>query len=411
MSTPDGRKVAVVLSGGGANGAYEVGVLKALISGKSATTGYQPLEPDIVTGTSIGGFNAAFLVSQWSQFGAAAVANLEQFWLDRLAGGVRNNGVFRLRGDFLGLLDPSSYLPHPLQPFTQLLSDTGFLTWEGVQRAVTFATSDLLRSPERALLDVVDLSSFVSMEPFERVLAGLDYEAIRRSKLFLKVAAVNWGTGLLRVFYNRDFSDDFGPVAVRASAAVPGLFPPVPFGSQPMVDGSVLLNTPLSLGIHAGAEVLHVVYLDPEISNIPLTRVTQTFNAIYRLMQIGWAAAYNDDIEDAARINRSLAALAKLRGRLQLDPESAELLDQVAQVRPSPGRPPLRPLTIYRYHPNDPLAGDMSFFNFDRDRIGLLVDRGFQDTVHHDSAASQDVFPDGEPQVAAPADDSLRRFR
>jgi predicted acylesterase/phospholipase RssA len=407
MSTPDGRKVAVVLSGGGANGAYEVGVLKALLSGKSPTTGGVPLEPDIVCGTSIGGFNAMYLVSQWGQFGAAGVANLERFWLDRMAGGFRTNGVFRLRGNPLGLLDPTSYLPQPLRPFTQLLADGGFLGWQVLQRAVDFATSAPLRSPERALLDVVDVSSFISMEPFERNLAELDYEAVRRSRLVLKVAAVNWGTGRLRVFYNRDFTDDFGPIAVRASAALPGLFPPVAFGSQPLVDGSVLLNTPLSLAIHAGADEVHVVYLDPEISNIPLGRMGQTLNSVFRLFQIGWAAAYNDDIGDAARINRSLAALERLRGRLQLDAESADLLEEVAQVRPRPGRPPLKPLTIYRYHPKDPLAGDTSFFNFDRDRVGLLIERGFQDTAHHDSVASLDVFPDGRlpdvpPEEALP---------
>jgi predicted acylesterase/phospholipase RssA len=42
---------AVVLSGGGAHGAYEVGVLKALMSGASWTTDNVPLDPNIITGT------------------------------------------------------------------------------------------------------------------------------------------------------------------------------------------------------------------------------------------------------------------------------------------------------------------------------------------------------------------------
>jgi len=50
-------KIAVVLSGGGATGAYEVGVLKALYGGKSRVTQFKPLDPDIFSGTSIGSFN------------------------------------------------------------------------------------------------------------------------------------------------------------------------------------------------------------------------------------------------------------------------------------------------------------------------------------------------------------------
>jgi len=399
MSTGDGRKVAVVLSGGGANGTYEVGVLKALMSGRSHVTNHQPLVPDIVTGTSIGALNAAFLVSQWDQYGAASVANLERFWLDRLAGGVRSNGVFRLRGNPLDLLDPSSYIPNPLRPFQQFLVDSGILAWESLQRAVHFATTT---GPlERRLVDTLDLGAMISLEPLERNLQAIDYQAIRRSTLWLKIAATNWATGELRSFWNHDMTDAFGPIAVRASAAVPGIFPPAEFGSQLFVDGSILLNTPLSLAIHAGAEILHVVYLDPKVSNIPLSRMPQAFSTFQRVFQIGWAARYNDDIGDAGRINRSLAALERARATLKLDAQGADLLLDVAQVRPPADRAPFRPLEIHCYHPRDPLAGDMSFLNFDRDRLETLIERGFEDAINHDPKDSQDIFPD--PAQAAPA--------
>ena len=52
-------RTAVVLSGGGAFGAYEVGVMKALIDGKSPSTGYAPLTPDIFAGTSIGAYTSS----------------------------------------------------------------------------------------------------------------------------------------------------------------------------------------------------------------------------------------------------------------------------------------------------------------------------------------------------------------
>ena len=55
-------KQALILSGGGANGAYEVGILKALFSGKCKRI--PAVEPELFFGTSIGSFNAAFLVSR-----------------------------------------------------------------------------------------------------------------------------------------------------------------------------------------------------------------------------------------------------------------------------------------------------------------------------------------------------------
>jgi len=55
------RKSALVLSGGGAYGAYEVGVIKALFEGRSPSTTGTALDPDIFAGASVGGFNAAVL--------------------------------------------------------------------------------------------------------------------------------------------------------------------------------------------------------------------------------------------------------------------------------------------------------------------------------------------------------------
>ncbi len=396
MSAPDGRKVAVVLSGGGATGAYEVGVLKALLSGRSPTTDYQPLQPDIFTGTSIGGFNAAYLVSKWDSYGPAAIGDLERFWLEKLAGPVRSNGVYRLRGNPLELLAPSSYLPNPLPLFRRLLEDGVFLSWEAAQRTAHFLTSE--GSLERRLVDLLDFTTFLSMEPLEANLRELDYATIRLSKRQLQVAATNWATGELRLFLNRDMTDSFGPLALRASAAVPGLFPPAEVGAHPYVDGSVLLNTPLSPAIHAGAEILHIIYLDPEVSNIPLARLRQTYTTLHRIFQIGWSAAYADDISDAARINRSLEAVERARQSLTLDEKGADILFEVAQLRRAAAEAPYKPLTIHRYHPQTPLEGELSMLNFERSRVEALIEAGFTDAVYHDRDDSEDVIPGAQPR-------------
>src|SRR5262249_1934742 len=146
-----------------------VGVLKALFSGKSPSTGNQPLEPDVFTGTSIGSFNAAFLVARWQQHGAASIADLERIWVERLAQGPQScrNGGFRYRANPLELLNPRCYLPNPLQPFLQLARDSFAITWDSLQRIVHLLQSD---APiEERVLGLFDLSSYIVRQPLQQL--------------------------------------------------------------------------------------------------------------------------------------------------------------------------------------------------------------------------------------------------
>ncbi len=62
MSAPRPVKTALVLSGGGARGAYEVGVLRYLREELPRRLGHMP-RFDIVCGTSVGAINAAFVAA------------------------------------------------------------------------------------------------------------------------------------------------------------------------------------------------------------------------------------------------------------------------------------------------------------------------------------------------------------
>src|SRR5262249_39992941 len=122
MSDTRELKHAVVLSGGGADGAYEVGVLKGLFSDQAKFLG-GPVDPEIFTGTSIGAFNAALLVSRWDRLGTASITDLERVWLERLAarpyfGG---NGGYRFRLNPFEFLNPTYYFPNPIEPIVQLV--------------------------------------------------------------------------------------------------------------------------------------------------------------------------------------------------------------------------------------------------------------------------------------------------
>ncbi len=111
---------AVVLSGGGATGAYEIGVLEALFESDG-------FDPGIYTGTSVGSFNAAFMASpKTHEAGAATLARLKVVWQDTIAGRseLGRNGVFRIRGDVLPFLRPSVLARDPTKPLTELGPET-----------------------------------------------------------------------------------------------------------------------------------------------------------------------------------------------------------------------------------------------------------------------------------------------
>jgi predicted acylesterase/phospholipase RssA len=390
-------KQAVVLSGGGANGAYEVGVLKALLAGKSPATGHSPLAPDIFAGTSIGSFNAAFLASQWDTYGAAAAGNLESVWLDRLAQNDQGaNGAFRFRGDPFEFLEPTRYVPNPFQPFLQLVEDTAYLAWDGLQRTVHFATNRD-ESLRQRLAELPNFTSFVSTAPWERTIQDtIRFESLRSSSRQLRIAATNWTTGELRVFGNLDMTDRLGPRMIMASSAVPGIFPVIYIGAEPHVDGGVLMNTPLKLATDLGADVLHVIYLDPAVRAIPLDALQSTIGTVYRQQTIAWANVVNDDIEDAAVINRSIEIVDLIeRGEEIGDPDVEIMAKSLTKIL-SRVRKFLRyrPLTIHRYHPRDDLSGGaLGLLNLERPHVEQMIQRGFNDAVLHDCVAEGCVLP------------------
>jgi predicted acylesterase/phospholipase RssA len=400
-------KTAVVLSGGGANGAYEVGVLKALLAGRSPATRGAPLVPDLFVGTSIGSFNAAFLVGQWDVYGGAAAGNLEAVWLDRLAEtSGRPNGAYRFRGDPFELVDPYRYVPNPLAPLLQLAGDSAALGWDGLRRAVNFATQREAILRQR-IAELFNFTSFVSTEPWAATIReSIRFAEIRSSSRRLRIAATNWTTGALRIFTNPEMTDRLGPLIIMASSAIPGIFPPVLVGAEPHVDGGVLMNTPLKPATDAGATVLHVVYLDPEVRSIPFGALDSTLAGIYRQQVISWAMTVNDDIGDAAVINRSIEIFRALEEGEDVGTEEVKVLakglDKILTRLRHFRR--YRPLTIHCYHPRDDLgSGALGVLNLDRRRLEELIARGFSDAVLHDCAAAGCVLPTGRAEADAAA--------
>src|SRR2546423_1793159 len=140
MSSPS--ETALVLSGGGAAGAFSVGVMKVLFAGRSPATGYKPLSAGIFSGTSVGSFNAAIMAGYPEESSLTTASRLERLWLDRVAQhpGQCENGVFRIRGNPLDYLD-ASCLSDPEKVLSRLAGDSLFLTGYVLFRSANFLAS------------------------------------------------------------------------------------------------------------------------------------------------------------------------------------------------------------------------------------------------------------------------------
>jgi predicted acylesterase/phospholipase RssA len=395
MRATDGLQ-AVSLSGGGAYAAYEVGVMKALFGGDSVATGYAPLEAEIFTGTSAGAVNATMIVSHPEDL-ISAIRAVERVWVDVISDRQRNcgNGVFRFRGNPLRYLDLRCLMTDPARPFVELAEDSAFFARDWFERGVDFLLSS--ESIENRTLELFNLSSFISPEPFKQLIREVvSLENVRRSERALRIVATNWETGEAMTFTNADLSDEFGYQIIMGSTAIPGVFPPHYIAGQPYVDGQLVMSTPLKCAIEAGATTLHVIYLDPDIERIPLRRLQNTLDTMDRALTINFAIKTNEDIDTAAWINEGLEAIERIgKSKAPSDADMRAFIRVASKVeeRLREGMP-YKKLTIHRYHPHDDLGGGpLGLLNFERDRMRALVERGFDDAVRHDCARSHCILP------------------
>jgi NTE family protein len=394
----------LVLSGGGALGSYEIGVMKALFGGACATTGYKKLDADIFTGTSVGSYNAAYMASEPGVDSLATLRVLERLWIERVAENAANcgNGVYRFRFLPLDFLSPACLGAHPMRPFLQMAEDVRFTTADWFDRLGNFMRPDPARQGKRSIADLVDISSLISTEPLlELITETIDLAKIRGNKdKALAIAATNWEIGQPHVFTKQQLDDKIGHKAIMASTAIPGVFPPIEVLGTKYVDGGVLLNTPLQPAIAAGSNVIHVIYLDPFLRDVHLNPYPSTLDTFTRMLNITAAAQVNHDVEHVRDINHGLHLIEHPEDAEQLSAqESVNFVQAVEMMRKYlAGGRKYRPLTIYRYRPSREVGGIMALLDFSRKNIEELIQLGYDDTVRHDFVKCEDVVPIGSGQ-------------
>jgi hypothetical protein len=198
-------------------------------------------------------------------------------------------------------------------------------------------------------------------------------------------------------------TDEHGRLILMGSAALPGFFPPVNIGGEVYVDAGVLGYTRLAPALDAGADTLHVIYLDPDVENIPVAALQSTLDTLYRLFVVQWADNIDSSVEAVQRVNKAVLAVeALLRDANLSGTAAASFLKDLLPPRRSGGghaagadgrASELRQVSVHLYHPRED-PGPLGFLDLERDRVEALIARGFDDAVAHDCGASRCVLTD-----------------
>jgi NTE family protein len=231
-------RVGTVLSGGGARGAYEAGAVSILAPALEA----RGERPSLFIGTSVGAINAAYLAASRHLPAEEQAAGLLARWREATKGRVIRPILFhqlpltalRYLGELLSL--PGVRLASLLDPKPLEGSLEQWISWADLHRNVATGAVDALAvvaTAARSGRTVV----FVEAEP---------KDAPHRSHV------------VEYVYAKLDHQH------VRASAAIPILFPPVRVDT-PLeacgwyVDGGTRLNTPIKPALDLGADRLVVI--------------------------------------------------------------------------------------------------------------------------------------------------------
>lgn len=362
MEREDNAACALILTGGGARAAYQIGVLKAI--SECYPRGHAIPFP-ILCGTSAGAINATGLACYASCF-HLAVRKLEYVWRH-----LHTEQILRLQA--------GKIVRHSLKSL-----------WSG-----------LLGQPTQMALPLFDNS------PLERLLEKLiDFQRIDNNLLYgalevLAVTASNYNTGDSTTFFQgRPYHQAWARVSrsgraaiiatphLMASSALPFIFKPCRLQNHFYGDGSIHQLNPLSPAIHLGADKILIVSLaTDEAEPGMLSSDPSSSDIAGHLLDTIFTDALTSDIERLQRINSTIKLIPEHK-RDQLSLRHIENL----VLKPSQN---LDDLTLKHFH-KLPFnirsllrlfgvdAGDAtglaSFLLFEKEYCQALIELGYQDT-------------------------------
>jgi NADPH-dependent 2,4-dienoyl-CoA reductase/sulfur reductase-like enzyme/predicted acylesterase/phospholipase RssA len=274
-------QTVLVLQGGGALGAFECGVVKALEE--------ERIFPDIVAGVSIGALNGAIIAGNPRH----ATAALEAFWAD------------------LAVVTPSL-------PFAEA-SRAAVLTKIMMFGVPKFFTPRWLLPPGDPTELMSSWTSYYDTSPMKALISKyVDFAALRVSPVRLLVGAVDVTTAELEIFDS--YVDDLTPDHILASGSLPPGFPWTFVNGKAYWDGGIVSNSPLHFVIdRCGSDGKRAFIVDLFAGRRPLP--TNMIEVMARYEEIICSERIRSDL----RIREMVVAYRKLIEEILTDVGPAAL--------------------------------------------------------------------------------------
>jgi NTE family protein len=311
-------RTAIVLSGGGARGAYEAGVLSYVFESVYPKLP-EGFEVDFVSGTSVGAIHAGYLAASAHLPPSERARALVETWE-----GMAFDDVLRLK--------TSDYFGIPLRAL-------------GLRTLMRGGRKSEKPELLGGLVDIAPLEQLVEKRiPWDGLRANL---AAGRPRA-LCVACTDIHTGLVTVFIDGEAVDtspwDADPYAqaiqepitsrhVRASAAIPFLFPAVRIRDSYYLDGGMRVNTPLSPALRMGANRVLVVGLkcEPGVAKVGVkaeNAITQPAFVLGKMLNVLILDQIEHDLRRMETINALLEAATDAMGGGCIDSINAAIRER-----------------------------------------------------------------------------------
>jgi len=287
-------QVVLVLQGGGALGAYQVGVYQALHEAG--------VEPDWIIGTSIGAINAALIAGNAPR---NRLEKLKEFWSR-----MESRHPWTVWPAWTGIPDQLSYLA------TIAGGITGFFK----PNMPAFLGAQVPLGIGRA--------GFYSTAPLRETLNDLvDFESINKGGPRLTVGAANVRTSMMRYFDSREM-----PICaehIMASGALPPAFPTVAIEGEHYWDGGILSNTPTEVVFDDNprrSSLIFAVHMWNPIGQVP-TNMLEVFN---RQKDVQYSSRIASHITRQQQTHRLRHVINQLVKHLPSEERKSELVKELA---------------------------------------------------------------------------------
>lgn len=280
----DKPKLAIVMTGGGARAAYQIGVLKAIAE---LIPPGSPSPFTIICGTSAGAINAASLAAKSDHF-KNSVRRMHFVWSN-----FTSDQVFRT--DILGIVKTGAHW---------LLS----MMLGGLGRHSPIYLLD--RTPLRKLLEQYIDSSVLQRSIETKTLHALSINATGYSShqsvaFFHGHPSLNNWKRAQRIGLSTRITVDH----LMASSAIPFLFSPVKLNREYFSDGSIRQTAPISPALHLGADRVLVIgnrQSEPRLERVSNPKLPTLGEIAGHTLNSIFLDSLDADIERLQRINKTV---------------------------------------------------------------------------------------------------------